>query len=123
MNTAPLHSTMLLLNRHISKGVCCDVFLYIPLCFYLIPLTVRQRRVAAYLYIPLCFYLICERHRIKIPTLGLYIPLCFYLIQVRCFSLMFRYLPLHSTMLLLNHSSERRKRNTRSSFTFHYAST
>ena len=92
---------MLLLNpgRKISFLSLWEI--YIPLCFYLIPLCQKEILWSLSIYIPLCFYLIKNFRADWEATRLIYIPLCFYLIEEVNGVLKLK-TNLHSTMLLLN---------------------
>ena len=96
-----LHSTMLLLYRTCILQECLTRLIYIPLCFYFIPIADNTFTAAFPIYIPLCFYFIVNTA-----------------IAISC-----PFPNLHSTMLLLYPIASHNFNSRSILFTFHYAST
>ena len=96
-----LHSIMLLLKCFWLTWNLVDLFIYIPLCFYLNIFSLTEMNFTSFIYIPLCFYL-NGKTGTAIRMIGvIYIPLCFYLNSYISPPLFASKFNLHSIMLLL----------------------
>ena len=97
-----LHSTMFSINRHSRYIDTNGLYIYIPLCFLLIPIYFKRFLTWKIIYIPLCFLLILCKYRKSTSKWFIYIPLCFLLIAIKERHYIARDNDLHSTMFSIN---------------------